>query len=472
MTTTHALTKLPTTIPNSCFAHILSFVGQPELARTEKRFNRSEMVLAVHQAIANAFKRSIYLCGFVTFHESQNRTPKQFLPLIVSGIKGKIPGLAAPAYDAPLLNPERFEMFAKAADSCLVMNEVLSCHDETSRVFDNLRTSIVQFKHPKERTVQTLAYEISVWSASHREELYSIDRLDLDNLDLGHFPENLSHCDGLRILSLTQNCLSHIPACIEDFDRLEQLDLSRNELTRIDSAIGGCIRLRELFLDQNRLSVLPNTIGQLVRMERFQCSNNQLTALPATLTTLVNLRVLKCSDNKLTELAAAIFSLTSLVTLEANHNLLKAIPREIRQLTSLTSLQLEWNRLESVPQELTECTQLETLSIGHNLVTALPGSMDRLQSLYLLDIEYNQLRDLPASLARCPSLDELYLTNNLFNLTYDQVSSQFPQVGNIYMNEPEDEQMEQVGNFEHGESSEQPAAGPAAKRRRVEEKES
>lgn len=74
---------------------------------------------------------------------------------------------------------------------------------------------------------------------------------------------------------------------------IERLELDNMDLTSIPESIGALTTLKHLDLQGNRLTSIPDSIGQLTNLETLLLNQNKLTGLPRSLLNLKNLQ--KCN---------------------------------------------------------------------------------------------------------------------------------------------------------------------------------
>lgn len=197
------------------------------------------------------------------------------------------------------------------------------------------------------------------------DEQGRLQRLSLEDLELGQPPEELWQFTNLLELDLSRNQLNNLPDEIEKLVDLERLDLSNNELSEFPPVIHR-LNLQELFLGTNKLSSLPTELGNLINLQTLDLSDNQLNSLPAELGNLVNLLALYLDKNQFRTLPATIGNLINLRTLFLNNNQLSTLPAEIGKLTNLHWLNLDENQLRTLPREMVQLSRLDYLDLDKN----------------------------------------------------------------------------------------------------------
>jgi Leucine-rich repeat (LRR) protein len=128
----------------------------------------------------------------------------------------------------------------------------------------------------------------------------SVERLELLNLGLPSFPEEILACTNLKALRLA-GCLSSegdgtLPSAFTDLVKLERLCLKEEAVTELPETLGKLERLEYLELEACQFRALPASLGQLSRLKELrliECAD--LRALPPSLGKLTALETLDCS---------------------------------------------------------------------------------------------------------------------------------------------------------------------------------
>ncbi len=273
------------------------------------------------------------------------------------------------------------------------------------------------------------------------------EALDLSNLQLGKFPENITAYSNLRILLLNGNEIDQLPASIDSlnrlrrlfiynnnlsglpfeigsFDSLVTLDASVNKLLRLPGSVSKLTNLEELVLYDNNLSDLPAGMGNLQKLFFLDVSNNLLQSLPSGIDSLGALRILALSQNQFKGFPPSIKSLPELIMLDLSGNLIDSIPAWIEGLHKLTHLHVWDCGLDSLPHQITGLDSLKVLVAGNNQLTSLPENMDNLSKLEELVLYGNQFTTIPPALGSMKELVKLDLRNNP-GLDADEIRAAF-----------------------------------------------
>ena len=217
-----------------------------------------------------------------------------------------------------------------------------------------------------------------------------ITKLDLKEMYLKEFPNQITVCTQLTELDLYSNQLQCIPPAIRQFTALRYLSLVRNQLSDDLKGIKHLTNLTRIALSGNKIKAFPSKLARLTHLKQLSLGSNLISEIPETIGYLVNLR-----------------------ELGLNYNRIKAIPPEIRSLTNLEFLYLGGNQITSIPLELFQsCTRLSFLGLESNLIKSLPKEVGNLTNLINLDLRQNQLIVIPLTITQCSKLRYLQLDGN------------------------------------------------------------
>src|SRR5258708_1805389 len=167
----------------------------------------------------------------------------------------------------------------------------------------------------------------------YNEQGYVIE-LDLSQLNITQFPEELRELTHLERLNLSGNQLTQIPPEeLGQLSNLQHLDLHKNQLTHIPAELGQLSNLQHLDLYENQLTQIPPELGQLTSLQNLDLSSNQLTQIPPELGQLTNLQNLHLHKNQLTQIPPELGQLTNLqyMSLSKNPDLLTPPPEIVAQ---------------------------------------------------------------------------------------------------------------------------------------------
>src|SRR6266849_5033220 len=167
----------------------------------------------------------------------------------------------------------------------------------------------------------------------YNEQGYVIE-LDLSQLNITQFPEELRELTHLERLNLSGNQLTQIaPEELGQLSNLQHLDLHKNQLTQIPAELGQLSNLQHLDLYENQITQIPAEMGQLTNLQNLDLSSNQLTQIPPELGQLTNLQNLHLHKNQLIQIPPELGQLTNLqyMSLSKNPNLLTPPPEIVAQ---------------------------------------------------------------------------------------------------------------------------------------------
>lgn len=222
--------------------------------------------------------------------------------------------------------------------------------------------------------------------------------LDLSELNLEDFPQELRNLAGLKVLDLSNNQLISLPPEIGELDQLVDLFLMANQLLSLPREIGRLSALSRLDLTENLLSELPEEIGRLSALSSLSLAGNQLGILPKQIKRLTNLRELILYGNELKEIGPEIGELCCLSSLDLSGNYLTALPAEIGKLQNLRELYVAGNQLESLPAEICQLRHLTKFDLSGNQLTSLPKQLGEMANLKEIFISGNSITKLDKSI--------------------------------------------------------------------------
>ncbi len=120
----------------------------------------------------------------------------------------------------------------------------------------------------------------------HLPSLDQLEHLDLRQMGLSVFPEELLSMKQLKSLNIAGNFITELPPGIGGLNRLERLDAYKNRLQALPSEIGKLDRLRAMSLYRNSLSQLPESMIGLVRLRQLNINGNPFESMPSFLSEL------------------------------------------------------------------------------------------------------------------------------------------------------------------------------------------
>jgi Leucine-rich repeat (LRR) protein len=196
--------------------------------------------------------------------------------------------------------------------------------------------------------------EIRNWliDPNNSADLNQIKRLDLNDLDLKVFPDELTRLSQLEHLNLSNNKLASLPESFGKLTQMKNLSLGNNNLKSLPESFVDLSQLGFLSLNMNKLTSLPESFGKLTRLDQLYISYNKLTSLPASVTDLTQLKKFYLDYNQISKLPESLGNLTSLDELRANSNKITTLPKSFANLIKLTSLYIGSNPFTSMPEEV------------------------------------------------------------------------------------------------------------------------
>ncbi|KAL5991546.1 hypothetical protein ACLOJK_012455 [Asimina triloba] len=243
----------------------------------------------------------------------------------------------------------------------------------------------------------------------------------------GHIPAELGRLFRLQYLLLTDNSLEgEIPAYLTQCSRLLVLDLRENQLTgRIPAQVGRLSNLVKLDLGPNKLTGgIPPSVGNLSSLTVLYLGSNPLGGrIPQELGRLKNWQILQMSENGLMgAIALSLYNLSSMefINMGLNH-LQGTIPPHIGlSFPNLEEIYVGGNQfVGNIPASLSNISGLSFIEFSYNSFSgSVPASLGGLQAVQKLGFGANLLSgDLGfiASLTNCTSLETLSLGTYLFS---------------------------------------------------------
>lgn len=259
-------------------------------------------------------------------------------------------------------------------------------------------------------------------------------KLNLANMELKEFPDEIFKLKQLRILILDSNKILTIPNRINELENLLYLSIGNNSINEIPLTLGNLTKLRflylnnnnisflppsffklnlleDLFINENKITELPKEIQVLQKLERLIVSNNYLESIPDEIGHLYGLKKLSFAENKIKILPEHFYELTNLTFLYLHNNYIEKIDSKIKKINQIEELTLDNNKLTTIPAEFGELYNLKTVYLNHNGLIALPieiGNLFKLQNLFIGD---NPIKEIPAGFNNLTKLQVLNISN-------------------------------------------------------------
>ncbi|CAL9234496.1 unnamed protein product, partial [Arabidopsis halleri] len=263
--------------------------------------------------------------------------------------------------------------------------------------------------------------------------LTSLIFLGLGNNNIeGGIPEGIARLTQIVDLELSMNNFSGaFPPAIYNLSSLEYLSLSANSFFgSLRPDFGNLLpKIRTLYLEGNHFTgAIPETLSNISNLQVVAMEyNNLMGSIPLSFGKVRNLQLLELYGNFLgsyssgdLEFLGSLTNCTHLQTLSVGENRLGGdLPTSIANLsTNLIHLSLGKNHISgSIPHDIGNLISLQTFQLEKNmLVGPLPTSLGKLSNLGILSLYSNRMSgEIPSSLGNITRLEKLYLSNNSFD---------------------------------------------------------
>eukprot|EP01080_Neovahlkampfia_damariscottae_P004266 gene4266-7602_t len=189
---------------------------------------------------------------------------------------------------------------------------------EIIEVTNNTEEEIEVIKKDGEITEVTTSneYILSLKEKSMRDS----KELDLTNLEIVEFPEEILEWDYLKRILLGKNSISELPSNIDIFGKnLKTLDLSQNCLTKLPETFSFLIHLQHLNLGFNQFKEFPKEVLDLT-LKSLDLSFNLLSKIDFELTKMETLEELDLSSNQITDLPMELTQMKKLRKIQIRGN--------------------------------------------------------------------------------------------------------------------------------------------------------
>ncbi|CAB9503659.1 Leucine rich repeat N-terminal domain [Seminavis robusta] len=242
--------------------------------------------------------------------------------------------------------------------------------------------------------------------------------------DLNNF--NWRNLQSLRTVDLSNNFLRSFPLDITFCNELEELNLSDNIAMggNLPENMDALMNLKQLLLaNAGLMGNLTASLGSLRNLEFLDLTNNTLIGGLPNLGGMTNAQELKFGTNFFTgEIPESVGQLSRLQVLDLSVNFLRGeLPESISNLESLVVLKLGDNANEEpfsgltgeLPSSFSKLLNLVRLELFSNRFTGvLPPAWGALNKLQLLDVEFNPLSgNVPVEYQGMTMLQEIYLSS-------------------------------------------------------------
>nr|WP_081983983.1 COR domain-containing protein [Massilia sp. JS1662] len=222
--------------------------------------------------------------------------------------------------------------------------------------------------------------------------------LDLSNLGLVKFPEEIFQLNHISDLNLNYNQIREIPADIKLLTKLKRLRITANSLISLPHEIQSLHQLVRLDLAGNSIKEFGTLFRNLKKLQWLDLNYMHLNTVPREIFSLLNLRLLGLAGTQIKNINGAIGKLKNLELLDLSENSIKFLPKEISGLKNLKHFYLNDNNIQDLPDEIGTLRKLETLLLHENSLSSLPYSINSLKKLKQLTLHENDALDLPAEI--------------------------------------------------------------------------
>ncbi|MCK4934164.1 MAG: leucine-rich repeat domain-containing protein [Simkaniaceae bacterium] len=257
-----------TSLSTEPLRYLLSFVGDPALARVSKCFKEN-----VNKAIEIECQKFNFDASLNIINEFTrvSKEYKRIFPETMQNDRG-----------LPFFSHQRFmqmdDEIAKVHSTLILGNELSDGEFQDMQEF-----------FPAER-----AQMFSRWISNHPQK---IEELELTCQKLRRVPQEIVMLNSLLFLTLDSNMIQTLPKSISQLTSLEMLNVTNNELQTLPEEIGMLTNLQCLELSENRLQNLPNALIDLCSLIELTIDSNQFTILPEIVFSLTTLKHLTIDNN-------------------------------------------------------------------------------------------------------------------------------------------------------------------------------
>ena len=131
--------------------------------------------------------------------------------------------------------------------------------------------------------------------------LSGLERLDISENRIEALPASLGGLALLGYLDISYNLLEELPAELDGLTGLETFRAGHNRIYRVEALFDNAPSLTNWELDSNRVCELPDSLfAGLDRMRTILLDGNRLSDLPASMGRMTGIGLLGLSDNRLT----------------------------------------------------------------------------------------------------------------------------------------------------------------------------
>lgn len=147
----------------------------------------------------------------------------------------------------------------------------------------------------------------------------TLEILDLSYNQLSHLPNNFGDFKKLKIAFFSDNNFTEFPEVLSQCPNLTMISFKSNQINHI-SEQAFPEHLQWLILTNNHLKYLPKSIGKCSRLQKVALAGNQLKELPIEMANCKNLELLRVSANQFSQFPEWLLSLPRLSWLAFSGN--------------------------------------------------------------------------------------------------------------------------------------------------------
>jgi Leucine-rich repeat (LRR) protein len=282
--------------------------------------------------------------------------------------------------------PQAYDLESFIDRRVLILEYKLDELENILRLFPSGIAYLQTLNNPAvQKDKKSLISLMKIFLDSKQADIDLVDEIDLSNLELKRFPEDLKRFRNLKKLDLSLNLIKKVPSWIAEFKNLEDLFLSINKLETLPKEICQLNKLKILDLFKNELKELPLKFAKLESIIALNLSNNEFTIFPDQISKLKNIRKLHFGFNHLKQIDV-VFDSKNLDELDLRFNNLEIFPAFIGRQTNLEKLILNENKIRYLPLELDNLIKLRIFKIKNNPLNF--ETLPRFQNRVISDLLY------------------------------------------------------------------------------------
>jgi len=230
--------------------------------------------------------------------------------------------------------------------------------------------------------------------------LSKLRRLSLDGNSIGDVPRAIMQLTEIRILSMRQCGVAILPEGITNLVSLQELHMNDNYLEVLPD-LSACQDMRIMRLSNNRLEMLPISIVELSELRELSLLGNMMQRLPDDFTRLTQLELLHLDGQNFDSIPVDI-------TEQGGRRILEYI-RKMALADTTATLDLSGMSVKQLPSAVMGILGLQHLFLHDNPLTRIPPMIVQLTNLKTLTLNRTYVRSLPIDLPSCYQLKKLEL---------------------------------------------------------------